>query len=269
MKKTMCLILSCGILLAGSTLVRASTAQAELTQTKSFVLISAPQKNDVIIKEKKMQYENKLVSCDVIIPVIDGMKDTIVQKKINRVLENGIIDYKTDLEMKAKRDSEKLKNSGLNFEGYVVKSNYKITYNKSNLLSIIITNSSSTGGTLGNIQIKAYNFDLTTGNTVFLESFFKNDPDYRNVIINKITNQISKNSAKYYKNATNIVYKMPQDINFYIKDDAIGIIYQNSEIAPYKQGNPKFEIPFSDFKNGVNLDINIKDPSGETKKIGF
>ena len=94
-----------------------------------------------------------------------------------------------------------------------------------------------------------YNFDLLTGNRIYLKDIFNKNVDYLKVITDYINYKVNQNKDNYYSDAN---INVPDDQAFYLTDDGILIYFGVDEIAPESFGIPKFKMEFSKFAPYIN-----------------
>jgi hypothetical protein len=211
-----------------------------------------PKKFALTIKSKEMLISNDFLYFTYRMPIIEGLKNEEIQSNINSSFEKAVMDFKNDLESQAMKDFEESRATGVPFRQYGGDVNYKVTFNKNNILSIPMTFYSYTGGAHGLTLQKPYNINTQTGEKISLKDIFKENINYKNIINEEIKKQIKKDPTIYFPNVLEIVdeagYKQP----FYITKDGIVVYYDLYEIAPYAAGIREFKIPFSLFGEGVN-----------------
>jgi hypothetical protein len=219
------------------------------------------------ISSKPIVYENEYISVNIDLPVVSGINSN-AQKLINDRIQDEINSSKNNVEKQAIEDGEQSKKSGSDIRQYNFTSKYKVTYNKNNILSIVLTIYQYTGGAHGSTTQVAYNFDTNTGKIGVLEDFFGEDKDYRSKILKEIRAEISKEPQNYFIETINNLNGIAYNQNFYLEDEAVVVYFDEYEIAPYAAGIPEFRIPYSKFKNGINTKVIIlKDPVTVLKEI--
>ncbi|WP_010296539.1 DUF4163 domain-containing protein [Clostridium senegalense] len=72
------------------------------------------------------------------------------------------------------------------FRKYSFDSEFEVTYDKNNILSIVNTIYYYTGGAHGMTIKKPYVFDTNTGKIAYLKNFFDKNENYRNIILGEI-----------------------------------------------------------------------------------
>ena len=123
---------------------------------------------------------------------------------------------------------------------------YKLTYNKNNVISIPMNVYEFTGGAHGMTYLNSYNYNLINGKKLKLSDIFKENIDYKKIIDNYIKYVIKKNPDIYFQ-GNNGFKGIKEEQSFYIEDDGIVIYFDLYEIAPYYVGIPKFKIKYDEF----------------------
>ena len=199
-----------------------------------------------IISEVK-EGSDKYMSWDMEIPQVEGLKSNKIEKKINKQLSGDIIRFKEELHKEAKKSYKESKGSKYPFRPYDVKTVYDVRYLDKDVLSLTVDKYQYTGGAHGMTFRTAYNYDLCTGKELGYQDIFKDYPDYKKVIVDRITEAILKNPEDYFSDAVDTVEKFTDDQPFYITDEGIVVYYGLYEIAPYAAGIREFLIPYSLF----------------------
>lgn len=264
MKKILCLGLICILELGNG-----SYALAEENPTAiQFNDKSTPTdvKTNITVKTKEIKYKNDAIDVNIKIPVVGGIQDKSIQKKINDMLEEEILAFKLDLEetsQLALKDAKEYEWAMLPYAAFV---DYKVHATQNNLLSISVTYYQYTGGAHGSTLQNNFNIDLDTGNEATLKDFFYEGENYKEIISKEIKKQMASKEAGYFEDALNTVSFISNTQSFYVKDNNIVVCYGHYEIAPYAAGIQEFKIPFSSFKKGVKKYIDIKYPQVKVKE---
>lgn len=201
--------------------------------------------SSIRITSKQINAKDKLTEVDLKIPVVSGLKDLNLQKKINYMFEKDAMSFKNEIEEMAKEYSEDCKKYDISMSAYSAVINYKVLSKDNNLLSMYVDYYQYTGGAHGNTVRKSYNIDLNTGKVLDLKDIFKGNLDYKSIIDKAIKNEISKNPAAYFSEDCKGIL---DNQCFAIENGNLVIYFQQYEIAPYASGIPQFNIPLSDFK---------------------
>ena len=95
---------------------------------------------------------------------------------------------------------------------------------------------------------------MMTGKNLNLKELFKDDFDYKKIMNEVITKEISKDKEIYFNDGKDFKgIKDNQD--FYISDEGIVVYFQVYEIAPYSSGIREFLIPKAKIENGLKIKI--------------
>lgn len=180
-----------------------------------------------------------------------------VIENINKIMRN----YSVNFKEKIKEDSKdykkqyedifsKSKEKYMKYQ-YEAYSDYKITYNKNNLISIPMKLYEFTGGAHGMSYLKVFNYDLISGKEIKLRDMFKNDINYKAIIDKYIKQQIQENKDIYFSEEQGFK-GISDNQSFYIEEDGIVVYFGLYEIAPYYVGIPKFKLTWDEFGEYLN-----------------
>lgn len=233
--------------------------QDEAVSSQTYSNKIKTEKYKVSVTSKEIVKDNEFITMNIKIPVIDGLEDLAVQEKVNSIIESDIKEYKDNLISSAESNYKQLKE--MNIERpvkYVANTDYRVTYNKGNILSIVVKYEEYTGGAHGNHSQKGFNIDLDTGKEAMLDDFFYSGEDYDSIILNEIKRQMKNEPSKYYTDSLDKVTSMEFNHPYYLEADNIVVFYGLYELAPFAAGISEFRIPFSLFKNGVKEKIDVK-----------
>lgn len=125
---------------------------------------------------------------------------------------------------------------------YEVYTNFEITYNNFDILSLYIDEYTFTGGAHGSTIRSSQTWNLLYGKTLELASFFPNNHYFMIDILNQINKQISKEPDIYFDNTCQLVLETFNPRSFYLTPNAIIIYFQQYDIAPYSSGIREFSI---------------------------
>lgn len=215
--------------------------------TKDGKEVSIPKVSSKIIK-----YDNDNIEIDIKIPVVKEIKNKDIESKVNSVLEKKAIDFKKDVELLSKEYLEDAKKQQLEPKKFTANSDYQVTYNYGNILSVPVVYYQYTGGAHGMYSKKTYNVDLNTGKELTLKEFFKEGFEYKKIINKLIKEEISREPQKYFEETFKTIGEI-QD--YYITEDGIVVYFQLYEVAPYSSGIPEFKIPYKAIESGLKYKI--------------
>lgn len=214
--------------------------------------------NDIFTIEEKTDNENnKFFKADIKYPYLkiksNYNKKDDTQTKIIQNINSAISNTVTTAKDKIEKDSEEYKKSyeadsnkdnTIKYQ-YEAIYNYKIAYNKNNILSIPLTMYEFTGGAHGLTNIKSFNYDLVKEKELKLEDLFKANSNYKEVINNHIKEEISKQPEIYFQGQDGFS-SIKDNQDFYISDEGIVIYFSLYDIAPYSSGIPMFTITWDE-----------------------
>lgn len=205
----------------------------------------AIQPGTVKVISKDMKLTSELFDINIRAPQLQGLKNQNAEKKINDDIMEDVQEIKKDLEKDAREDFEEYKKRGRKFRPYSIKGDYKVKYNKENILSLYMTYSEYTGEAHPVTESESLNLNIRTGKKLKLKDFFKPNQDYKKIIEREIITQINQNKEKFYDDAIKKVKSEidESDLDFYVEDGKLVIYFEEYEIAPHSSGIPKFKIP--------------------------
>jgi len=162
---------------------------------------------------------------DFLFPVIDGLKDTNVQQKINSVIFNSMLQL-----------FALLKQPDLITH---VSGTYEIKTNERDVLSIALVGLGDFHGAHPITVIKSLSIDIKSGKVYELKDLFKPQSDYIKKISEIISEQIKERDIPIFGEFKEI----SPNQDYYISGMSIIVYYQQSDITPYAVGFPNFPIP--------------------------
>lgn len=213
---------------------------------------------EINITTKEIKSKSEELEVDLKIPVISGLDDMKIEKQINDTFEKHIVDFKNEIEEGSKEFIKEAKKEGWEIRPFTALSEYKVSYNKNNLISISITNYEYTGGAHGSADTRNYTIDMKTGKELTLKDIFKEKADFKEIINKEIENKIkiqTESGEFSYFDGEMGFKSISENQSFYIKDGKLVIHFGLYEIAPYASGMPEFEIPFLNLKNIIKSEI--------------
>ncbi len=180
-----------------------------------------------------------------------------VENKINLKLEmqanNFIKNAITELYPLAVKGFLTAESNTYPFNPYASMLKYYISYNQNCHLSTYRDNYVFTGGAHGTTQRLANTYNLQTGNSVPLSSFFKRGTNYKKLLLSEIQKQATKNMQQnpniYFDDYINLINQTFNEESFYLTKNGLVIYYGQYDIAPYVTGIVEFTIPYSMLDN--------------------
>ena len=133
---------------------------------------------------------------------------------------------------------------------YEIFSNYTITYQDNNIISLYIDDYTFTGGAHGNTIRSSQNWNMQVDRQFILKSLYPNNPYFLLSILREINNQIehqmSGGNPIYFEDYCKLVLDNFNPEHFYLVQSQntydLVIYFQQYDIAPYSTGIPTFQI---------------------------
>lgn len=226
-------------------------------------------KQSVEVKNNNLSEKNQWINLDVNYPTIifKNQDKSIIQDKINKQFFADAMWSREQMLKDSKEAYEDAIKYKYDFRPYSLEIKYDIDKNNDGILSAHSTVYYYTGGAHGMSYTIPYNYRIEDGRELKLNDLFKEGYDYKKVINEKIKvlrdKMDEEYKAEYIKNGgKESDYKslffeefkgIKDDQKFYITNNDIVIYYDHYEIAPYAFGMPKFNIPISSLKEGLNI----------------
>lgn len=179
---------------------------------------------------------------DLKIPVITGMNNAAAQKSLNSQIADKQIKLKNDMKPELADYVKFSKESGYPVNDFDLSSDYSVSYNQNDILSITATIYNYTGGAHGMTEQISYNIDLKTGKLITLKDIFKSDSNYIKLINKEISKQIKANPDDFFTEDDLGFKTIAADQPFYFNKGGITVYFQLYEIAPYAGGIKEFKI---------------------------
>lgn len=193
----------------------------------------------------RFEVKEENYEADVTTPHIEGLINKDLESKINfqfKTNANTIIDaFEEDIKKLSEEYGDKNFHLSVNAD-YVVKTNNKDIL----ALDFCVTTIEASAATTHHF----YNIDKNTGNLIKLESLFKENSNYTDVISSYLTDEMKRlnkeENAAYFiaEEEPGGFEKIKPEQNFYIKDGGnIVICFDEYEVAAGYMGSPEFELP--------------------------
>lgn len=235
---------------------------------EKFPLVFRKDKNELNylynIQLRKIAEESEFFKAHIKYPYIqikekykDKEKENIkIINKINNEIYDYIVDFKNNIKKQSleyEKDYENsYKNKSLPKFVYEAYSEYNVTYDKDNLISIPVLTYEFTGGAHGMSVLKSFNYNLKNGEELKLSNIFNDNVDYKSLINTYVKREIEENKDLYFMGKEGFK-GISDDQGFYLENDRLIIYFQLYEIAPYYIGIPKFEIPLNEIKDEIKM----------------
>ena len=222
----------------------------------SFIYVSMPVQaqetkpidQEITITEQTIKEDHEAFKVDITFPLVQGVKDKQVEKKINQIIREDILNFKNQLKTESEEYLQSAKNEEWEIRKYQAFTTYTVHYQKDDLLSLSISYYSYTAGAHGFTLERAYNYNLVNGEEILLSDILKEKKDYVEIINQEIKKQIELNPQEYFSEFS-VFQSISEEQPFYLIEDGIVVYFGLYEIAPYASGIRYFKIPYSLFGN--------------------
>ena len=188
------------------------------------------------------------------IPCLQEMSDETIQNKLNDRFEQDAFGLEKSLQTEVEEYVKEAQASDFPIRNFSLYSRYQLGYLNSRILSLTVDYYQYTGGAHGITERRPYNIDLGTGQNLPLKDLFASNFDYRSVINKEISRQIDGNKDMYFEDDMGF-QGISEDQDYYLQDDALVVVFQQYEIAPYAAGIPEFIIPLKLFGDNFRTDL--------------
>ncbi|MGF7047926.1 hypothetical protein J2T13_002432 [Paenibacillus sp. DS2015] len=157
------------------------------------------------------------------------------QQEINAVFKQKTEKFVTESEKSANN-----RDASVEEHKYDFRQDFLVTFNREGILSVVIDQSSYTGGAHGSTVREGLTFSLKSGMQLELGDLLKADPNYKQTLDNMLKERTKNESF------ADVSAGLNAKPDFYVREGGIAILYQQYEIAPYAAGFPTYEFNFSE-----------------------
>ncbi|UWD48634.1 DUF3298 and DUF4163 domain-containing protein [Clostridioides difficile] len=191
------------------------------------------------IGSKTIVKNDEYIESTINMPIITN-SNKIVERSTNDRIKNDIFEFYN----KSYKDAKQyLKDNPDEENKFVANVDFELKKNTDSALSIKVRYYTYSGGAHGYYQDIAYNVDMRTGKFLELMDLFKDNTKYKEVIDEKIKQQITELEKKDKENVGIYNFKgIKENQNFYLQDDNLVIYFDLYDITPYAAGIPEFSI---------------------------
>ncbi|RUT47236.1 DUF4163 domain-containing protein [Paenibacillus anaericanus] len=202
--------------------------------------------NNINISAETLNKSNKNANIEIQYPKVSGLPDE-AQQAMNAVFKQKAEDFAAASEEQASNRDGSIERK------YDFSQDFIVTFNREGVLSVVIDQSSYTGGAHGSTLREGLTFSLKDGKQLELAQVLKEAPNYKKTLDNMLKKQAKKDSFDDVSAGLN------DKPNFYVKEGGIAIFYQQYEIAPYAAGIPTYTFNFGELlPKGVSPFASIK-----------
>lgn len=198
---------------------------------------------------------NEYFYYDLKYPVFYNVKNGYFQvsesilKNLNNTISSSIYDFKQGIFEEEQQINTQNPDGSKTKVNYRVYSNYDLTFNKNQVISLILSLTALDNNNPQYNDLYNYNIDLLTGNQLLLKDIFRPNVDYLKLVSDFVNFKINQNPTFYYPDAS---VDIPEDQSFYLTDQGIVIYFGLDEISPAANDIPKFLMEFSNFESYIN-----------------
>ncbi len=214
--------------------------------------------NNSCISKNRLIKDSEFLKYEIIYPKIvlnqkyidhNNYNKYIIQN-INDMMYRDTIKHKESIEKQATEYAKNYNNSKFKYK-YQLYIDFKLGYDKNDLISIPTEKHIFMGKTYDIAYLISYNYDLKTGQSIELKDLFRKNVDYKSIINDHILKEIKKNNEVFFMEDSGFK-GINEKQNFYINKDSIIIYFEIYEIAPYNVVIPIFKINFQEIKKYLN-----------------
>ncbi len=205
----------------------------------------------------RIEYEGTIICGGLLSqPIFSGETRPLALRLINRYYDHftkELIYYcNNKLKPAAIEDLKYRTENGFPFIPFELRSDYTVTYNKGNLLSLYTDVYEYTGGAHGSTLRFSDMWHTPIGLPASVIEFFPRGTRIKKVLTDAATamaaEQIAAGTDMYFDDYPALIKKNFSYSNIYITETGLALFYQQYDIAPYAEGIPVFVIPFDNEK---------------------
>ena len=200
-------------------------------------------------EEKKNKLGEVWAKINYCKPIVEPRLNSAFVDKINKILDRDIQEF-----LKSVDENTKAYDGGfiehdlppLNYE-----SAFDTTYNKNDLLCIVIENYYNNQGVHPDTERVSHVFDLKNNKELALSDILADG--YENKIYDLFVNYVKKVYGKYgeetVQNILESISKEIQNVKFYLSDNSLKIYFDVYQVGAYAMGYPTIEIKYDSNKD--------------------
>lgn len=211
-----------------------------------------------IISAVKKYVETGTADYDVSlrIPVASGMVDEQLQAKVNAIFDSKARQFAEDIineSVAFVRDAEEY---GFPIRTFAAYTDYEVTLNTKEFLSLYITYYSFTGGAHGMTFVEVYNINLRTGEFIELRDMFSGNVDYKSPVNKEIQRLMSEEPERYFSDCL-LTAAISEEQSYYLTNEGIVVHFGLYELAPYSSGMSEFLITYDKIKTLIDKEYSF------------
>ncbi len=213
--------------------------------------------NPVTVYTKELRYKKDYIEVDLRIPVFQGPMFQPAVNRMNTAIESDIREFNRQMEEAAKEYVEGPMLEGRDVIPYRISNVYRVTYNRNNIISIVLTYYEFVGGRDYYIKV-SYNYNLLTGRPLSLSDLFRENIDYKKLIDEAIRSEVRRNPEAYFPGTIERFQGITVGQPFYIENERIVIFFGFHQMAPTEAGIPVIALPFTLFGNALRTELLVR-----------
>ena len=213
--------------------------------------------NPVTVYTKEVRYKKDYIEADLRIPVFRGPMFQTALNRINTSIESDIMEFNRQMEEAAREYVQIPILEGIDVIPYIISNVYRVTYNRNNIISIILIYYELVGGRDYYIKV-SYNYNLATARPLSLGDLFRENIDYKRLIDEAIRREIQRNPEAYFPGTADRFQGIEVTQPFYIENESIVIFFGFHQIAPTEAGIPVISLPFTLFGNALRPELLLR-----------
>ncbi|MCW2278777.1 stalk domain-containing protein [Heliophilum fasciatum] len=215
----------------------------------STVFLTTVTENPVTIEPVTDDMEGPPAKVEIQYPRLRGLADQAIEAKLNQQIRDRVMEFKKATLAQAEENRQELSAyPDAPIDRFYIGSNYEITFNQADLLSIRFTDATYFGGAHGMHYLRSLTANLKTGQIYQLDDLFRHK-DYQAPINQAIMAQNKERDWPFDPPFLSI----DDQQEFYLSPDGIVIYFQVYRYTPYAVGAPEFTIPYKDLHHLLAL----------------
>ncbi len=211
-------------------------------QLNNTVKLNVIFENAISVNTMTVSSETKALKKEIQYPVISDLENKAIQDQINAAFKK-LADQAEQQGVKNAADLAPVLIQYPDMPGQCQTIfDYRINFNRNNLLSVVFLDYQYAGGAHGSTVQTSLTYDLKTGKAYSLRDLFIDQSGYVSLISQSVALQLKERdlTSGLFEPFT----KISEDQSFYLSDNGIVIYFQQYEILPYVAGIQGFDIDY-------------------------
>jgi hypothetical protein len=190
--------------------------------------------NALIVTTETYTKDRKEAVIQLDYPKISGLSNANAQQAMNDALKVSAMRFAAGAE-------KDISNRSGSEPNYTYDIDYVVTYNQDDVISLVMSQYSDTGGAHGMTNREAFTFSLKDGKRLLLSDLFGANPNYKQQLNTKL-NKLVKAEESYLGGFNGL----NTEKYFYLKDDKVVLFFQLYEYTAYAAGFPEYTFSFKE-----------------------